>query len=822
VEIGESLMGSIHYKFNPSKMSAQALENTFVQRESLAERIVTLLNSAADTGSTHHILLVGPRGVGKSHLVSVVHNRLISSGELREKMVIASLREDEWGITTLLDLQLRVLEALGIDTTSFAGPDLDAAERRAIEEIDRARNGRLLTVIVENLDILLESIGDHGQRQWRSLMQNRPFWCIVATSSSLSAHLVKRSAPFYGFFEIHILEGLSVDEAIDLLARLARSDGREDLAEEVAGPVGRARIRAVQHLANGNHRIFAVFYDFLAESDTGNFIAALTKTIDSLTPYYQSRMRELSPQQRKIVEFLCLSRQPARVKSIASRCFVTQQTAASQLKILLENRFLRRTQIGRESYYELNEPLLRVCIEAKERGPAPMRLLVEFLRYWFSRAELEDKAHICTAREVDETYYNAALQEYEKGEGHDHLSPEVGKLCRRLTLVTQKGSRSEIHSVAGELAQVSLIAEDWVHYTKALSYVKKTYTAELALLEKKREEKPNDVGILRAVARPYSMSGKREEGLAASNRAIELAPTDALLRLDRGEMYRRAKNEEAALKEFKIAVKLRPKWEPPKLELAGSFINLRRPKDALALLETMPPTPGEWQLLMAVALAELGQLAKALPLVNQFLEGAPERVPGLTLKGRILCELGDLEQAENVLERARKIDARFGPLRYWYCRLLFGRFAYQAALELFGQDVVAHQLYHELSRLVSGRSQESFDAWIARLLNPDLFAEVENALAGAITQFVSFVADRVQFWPAAAIVEWQSRLREVFGDNPKFQRALTILDVLGRYKASGDGRILLELPLEERRLIRDKVRDRVEAESVDEEAVASQ
>src|SRR5581483_8038358 len=117
----------------------------------------------------------------------------------------------------------------------------------------------------------------------------------------------------------------------------------------VLTPAGRARILAVQHLANGNPRIFVLFYEFLSQNGGLGIIGPLLKTIDALTPYYQSQMSKLSPQQQKIINFLCRMRTPVNVKRIASSCQVTQQTAASQLRQLFNCKYVRASKSGRES-----------------------------------------------------------------------------------------------------------------------------------------------------------------------------------------------------------------------------------------------------------------------------------------------------------------------------------------------------------------------------------------------------------------------------------------------------------------------------------------
>lgn len=119
------------------------------------------------------------------------------------------------------------------------------------------------------------------------------------------------------------------------------------------------------------------------------------RTLDELTPYYQERMRYLSPQQRKMIALLCDRRHAVvPVKEIAQRCFMTHQTASSQLKKLLEMGYVRSEPIGRESYYELQEPLMRFCLEVKKQRGESIRLLVDFLRLWYMRRELQQRLEL--------------------------------------------------------------------------------------------------------------------------------------------------------------------------------------------------------------------------------------------------------------------------------------------------------------------------------------------------------------------------------------------------------------------------------------------
>ena len=358
----------MHSTFNPSSMPEQNLEATLIERGGTVKRIVELLTDDSRHSSKHNILLVGPRGIGKSHTIAVIYHRLVAQ-KLEKRVGIAYLREDEWGLTSLSDLLLRIYEALGgsrtdestgLQINSFDKTSLDLETiiwKLILEKLGK----RSLLVIIENLDTVLANIGFDGQQRLRGLVQTFPIWSFLATSTTISKDLSDQRSPFYGFFDLFRLEPLSIANAVALMRRIAAFRGDTEMDSFIASPIGRARMRAVQHLAGGNARIFVIFYDILQKRESNeliddNILEPLQRMIDTLTPYYQSEMRRLPPLQQKIILYLCQRRVPMTVTSISKGTFSSNQTIASQLRQLLDDRIVRVNRLGRESYYELTEP----------------------------------------------------------------------------------------------------------------------------------------------------------------------------------------------------------------------------------------------------------------------------------------------------------------------------------------------------------------------------------------------------------------------------------------------------------------------------------
>ncbi len=387
-------------RYTPSIMKHEELEAIFVQREELAKRIEELIFVSCTTKSKHYTLLIGPRGIGKTHLVSLLYYRTKAKKELRDKILIAWCREEEWGVSSLLDFLLRIFRALFEEyqdekleeqVESLYGLSSDTALQKAQQILIDYVGEKTLFVIVENLSGLFDGLGDEGQKRLRSFIQEHPFWTILATSTSLFNGVSLQKSPFYGFFRIQHLEALDIENATQLLTQIAELNNDNKLAEMIPTALGRSRIRAVHHLGGGNHRVYVIFSHFLTCESLDQLVQPLMSSLDDLTPYYQSRLYFLSPQQRKIAEHLCNRRHAVSVKEIAQQCFMTHQTASSQLKSLKDMGYVISDQVGRDSYYELREPLMRMCLDVKKHRGEPIRLLVEFLRIWYTKDELQER-----------------------------------------------------------------------------------------------------------------------------------------------------------------------------------------------------------------------------------------------------------------------------------------------------------------------------------------------------------------------------------------------------------------------------------------------
>ncbi len=413
--------------FSPQWADPKDLEKILVQREGLLHESVSLLRDSVLTDSKHHLLFIGSRGSGKSHLVTLIQHRLGKDKTLRKKMRVAWLNEDETATSFLRLLVLiyralseRYPEEFSKDTISnLMGTEpataRDQLERRIVADLE----GKVAVVIMENLDSLFHHLPEKEQLSWRAFLQNHPIFTTVGTAQALFKEVSDRDNPFFGFFDTRHLKPLTVDEARSLLEKIARHNVRPDLLEYLQTSAGRSRVVAIRALAGGNPRLYVIFSELLTKAaDLDDLVRPFEEMVEQqLTSYYQERLRWLSPQQREIIQLLSRNRHPLTVKKIAEGLFTTHNSITGQLKQLRAMGYLSSKQRGREVFYELTEPLMRLALQVKEtHDRKPLTLIVDFLRVWYEHDELDAQLLTCDLESRVRAYYLEAKAAIEAGE----------------------------------------------------------------------------------------------------------------------------------------------------------------------------------------------------------------------------------------------------------------------------------------------------------------------------------------------------------------------------------------------------------------------
>lgn len=361
--------------FTPNLMSIETLEAIFVQRHKLITHLIEATRDNAETASKHFNLLVGKEGLGKTHIITLIYHRLKNTEELSDKLLIAWLNEEEWGVNSWLSLLLRIFRALEVEypkvykeelekeVESLYNFSLDDATYYAERLLKEFIGDNTLLLLAENLDKILKGLKDIGQKQFRAYLQNNNFITVVGSSRTLPEEVSNHNFAFYGFFSVYHLEPLNFQEVTELLVKIALLKQDKDVVTFIQSCQGEELLKLIYNLVGGNHRFYLIFSQFLTNESLKDLNKPLTQALDQLIPFYKFNLQLLSPQQKQIIGQLVQINEKLSVTDIAQRCFITHQTASSQLKTLRNLGYVKSTSVGRKSFYELEDPLMKSCLK---------------------------------------------------------------------------------------------------------------------------------------------------------------------------------------------------------------------------------------------------------------------------------------------------------------------------------------------------------------------------------------------------------------------------------------------------------------------------
>jgi tetratricopeptide (TPR) repeat protein len=637
------------FKFTPSAQDPEILERITVQREDL---IASLVESALDTsgGPSHH-LLIGPRGMGKTHILTLVASRIRAS-ERTGDILLSWLDEDPWQIRSYEKLLAAIATGIAKETED-AVLARRAAELRGRgaasgdtgEQLLREVVGkRTLVLLIENLDEVFHRIGPEGQARLRSFLEDWRQVTIVATAAQLFEGIQRHASPFYGYFAVTHLEELSLESATELMRRVAELRGNADVLQFLSTETAKHRLRAIEAMAGGHPRVWLLLASCISVEAIDELVPLFLEALDDLTPYYQSRLKELGEQQQELVILLSEDGGALTNQALAERSGIAQNQVATILRQLTRRGYVRHAKLPpgladgdkRMTYWELREPLMRLCLDVKQSHGEPLRMVVEFLRTWYGSRLLDELARLPDSAQLAATYAQEAFRGLEgklsaaellRGSPKEiltrteiglALTPEdPGLRIARVQALLQEDRLVEVRDFLDPLVSVippgELSPEDFffsfqlvLARTQLDEMNDQSLYDTLVALTDRAPDLPSEVmaGVHSTLGAALGGLGRYSEALEAFERAVELDPEDAFAHLQRGEALMELNRDGEALEAFERAVELDPEDAASHARRGASLSQLDRPEEALEAFEQA---------------AELDRTTPGFPLVTAVL-----------------------------------------------------------------------------------------------------------------------------------------------------------------------------------------------------------
>ena len=391
--------------------SPERLRHTTVAREHVLDNTIASLRGSVPRKSKSHLLFIGPRGIGKTHLLSCIEDGVRSDTALDERIVVARFPEESNRILSFADFLIglcgilcEVLKEEGRWAELLAEVETEEDDAKvadtlvpAIREENR-RHGRTLVIMIENLgEVLSRQIRDGTDvAALRKFLMADNGCLLVATAPMHFDGITDIRQPFYDFFDIQMLESLSFEETVEVIRRNLEWERRKDLLASMEDM--RPRLEALYRMTGGNPRLTMMLHELIAHESVAGVQEQFHVLLDRISPFYQARMADLPPGQRALLECLASMRDEEKTPAaIAARMRMSQQETSSLLKRLSDAHYLRSVQHprdGRSRLYTIREGFFDIWLAMNLSRGARTRLpfLLEFFRLFYpSIADREKK-----------------------------------------------------------------------------------------------------------------------------------------------------------------------------------------------------------------------------------------------------------------------------------------------------------------------------------------------------------------------------------------------------------------------------------------------
>ena len=394
----ESLDRSIR-KFNPGTFqSDEEIIQQFVVRQREFNTVLEALRENLNASSCQHVLIVAPRGRGKTMLLARIAAELRTNATLSKHMWPVRLMEENQEIFTLADFWIEVLFHLAQECsdrepelarelrdshTAFAKrwreDNLEHYVRAAVlEASDRLH--RRLVLMVENLQELCRNVDDDFGWKLRKTLQTEPQIMLLATATCRFKGLDDAEQSFFELFRIVYLEPLSTSEC-QRLWRMASGDKATE-----------REIRPLEILTGGSSRLLVIVAGFARHGSLNQWMEELVKLIDDHTEYFRGHLEILAKTERRVFLATMDLWHPSSTGEIAARARLDVRTTSTMLGRLVERGAVVAEGSSGKRRYAAAERLY--CIYYKlRRGrdeAAIVSHLIHFMAMFYRETELAE------------------------------------------------------------------------------------------------------------------------------------------------------------------------------------------------------------------------------------------------------------------------------------------------------------------------------------------------------------------------------------------------------------------------------------------------
>lgn len=689
------------YAYNPRKKTFQQLEKSLVgnDRWDILNGIMRELTLKKGEVPKQHWMIVGPRGIGKSHLLTLLYHKVKEDKKVSKLWLPVLFPEELRMAGDLSKFMERAVSELLIDLERENNP-IAAELKPKIDKIKKVPigersyyifsilswihefTGRFILLITENLQHLLgKKISVIEQKKLRAYLQTNEAVLLIGSATTVFEALHDHSNPFYHFFHIKRLEDLSFNDMKALIIDLLTEGGQHEVVKRVSK--NEARLRALYSFTGGNPRIAVFLADMLKSELPDEMISIMDKILDELTPYFEAILNEIPPYQEEVLNTLAAYEPAQSPKEIAEHLEALQPTIRNYLMQLKENGYVRVAfSKGKFNYYCLKEYLYRIWYQMRDSSHREeTKWLMELLLMLYSPAyiiEEKKKLEKCIASDTNmfySTMISKAADFIEKNPVHSRAielcvdTSVIGKdvdyqgkekeLFKSIRKFIKNKDYEKALNVCNDILKINPF-NDYAYYTWGYCLEKlERYEDAIERFKKALEISPKSEHYLWHWGNCLRRQNRYEEAISKFREVTILRPEEYSAYGAWGDCLRELSRYEEADEQYQKAISINPKFEDAYLAWAHSFIFQEQYDKAIAkyklLLEINPQTESayiEW----ASLLYTQNQYAEAIEKCKQALKINPDSEDAIGIWGACLRGQKHYNEAIKKFENVLKIN----------------------------------------------------------------------------------------------------------------------------------------------------------------------
>ncbi len=484
-------------KYDPRLKKYDELTKTFACGENIFREILEDLKPSKSQKLTRQSwIITGPRGAGKSHLITLLFREINQNKELGKHWTPLIFPEEIFQVDSLYRLLIVILENLfknmkgekGIEelNNKFSeikkvrikgGPKEKKVEKQRLAKellelllLTREQGKKKFIFLLENLQTLFrEQLSEDDQKLLRGFLHENPdCFIIMGTALAVFQDIEHYGKPFYHFFRVRSMEALERKGIIHFLQKVSAFRGDANINEKIES--NRHYIYTYNIFTGGNPRLILFLYELLLDNDQLSTEIILEK-VSELTPYFLDKTREESSQRKLILDALALGAPAQTATEIAEYINEEQKSITEQLKRLAAEGWIKVIPLRaegvkqKEVFFTLRDYFYRIWYQVRmgDIDESEVYCLAELAALLFSREEIEERLQRHRSMGSNQVTVYERASELAGDEGYmanikllikssrEAEDEEIKKIYKDIEKSEQKGNGKKILQLAEEL-----------------------------------------------------------------------------------------------------------------------------------------------------------------------------------------------------------------------------------------------------------------------------------------------------------------------------------------------------------------------------------